>query len=106
MIPSKGCVLPCDLVLLNGSCIVDESMLTGESIPVTKTSLAKSEDTIYNEKEHARHTLFCGTKVLQTRNFEDNEVSVILIKVLMFSDSYFLARYYAIDIDSGNKNWF
>lgn len=39
-----GKVLPCDLILLTGSAIVNEAMLTGESIPVMKSSLPYNTD--------------------------------------------------------------
>jgi cation-transporting ATPase 13A3/4/5 len=36
-------LFPCDLILLNGTCIVNESILTGESIPVVKNPLEENE---------------------------------------------------------------
>lgn len=50
VIPPQGCMMQCDAVLLKGNCIVNESMLTGESVPVTKTSIVDRPDVIYNEK--------------------------------------------------------
>lgn len=74
VIPSHGCLMPCDAVLLTGNCILNESMLTGESVPVTKTPVPSSNDVIYDTKEHARHTLFCGTRIIQTRYYGSEKV--------------------------------
>ncbi|KAG8899993.1 hypothetical protein FRB99_006331, partial [Tulasnella sp. 403] len=59
--------IPADLLLLSGTCIVNEAMLSGESTPLLKESIALRED---NEKldmdgPHKGNVLFGGTKVLQ-----------------------------------------
>ncbi|XP_054556430.1 probable cation-transporting ATPase 13A4 [Talpa occidentalis] len=61
--------MPCDAVLIDGSCVVDEGMLTGESIPVTKTPLPMMDSSVpwktQSEGDYKRHILFCGTEVIQ-----------------------------------------
>lgn len=64
-IPTQN-VLPCDFILLTGGVIVNEAMLTGESIPVMKASLPMTSE-VYSETETSRHTLFGGTSVVQVR---------------------------------------
>ncbi|KPP56549.1 hypothetical protein Z043_125821, partial [Scleropages formosus] len=66
LIPPEGLLLPCDAVLLAGECVVNESMLTGESIPVMKTPLPASGGR-YSLDTHRKHTLFCGTQVIQAK---------------------------------------
>jgi len=56
-------LLPCDLILLSGTCIVNESSLTGESIPVIKASIPSSAD-IFNRNSDTKYSLFSGTKVI------------------------------------------
>ncbi|CAA9994334.1 unnamed protein product [Nesidiocoris tenuis] len=65
-IPPSGGIACCDALLLNGTCVVNESMLTGESVPVTKTP-AKQNQQQLNVKADAPHILYCGTQILQTR---------------------------------------
>lgn len=80
ILPPHGCMMGCDAVLLSGSCIVNESMLTGESVPVTKTPPPHSS-TKYDVELHKRFTLFCGTEVLQTRFYENELVKAVVIRV-------------------------
>lgn len=79
LVPSDGCVMPCDAILLAGTCIVNESMLTGESAPVTKSPPPHSDE-IYDPNIHRRHTLFCGTQVIQTRYYGNHQVSALVIR--------------------------
>ncbi|XP_060794319.1 cation-transporting ATPase 13A2 isoform X2 [Neoarius graeffei] len=66
VIPAEGLHLPFDAALLDGECVVNESMLTGESVPVMKTPLPASE-VKYSPESHRRHTLFCGTQLIQAK---------------------------------------
>jgi magnesium-transporting ATPase (P-type) len=74
--------MACDAVLLNGVCVVNESMLTGESVPVIKSPLAHPENPneLYDVEVHKRNTLFNGTKVVQTRNYESSKVLAIVVR--------------------------
>ena len=69
-------VLPvtCDMIILTGSAIVNESMLNGESIPQIKDSISKMEQ-LQNyyldiKNKHKKLIIFAGTKVVK---IEKNE---------------------------------
>ncbi|KAI8324644.1 hypothetical protein GQ54DRAFT_255991, partial [Martensiomyces pterosporus] len=66
-------ILPCDAVLLEGDCIVNESMLTGESVPVAKTPVVPA---VFGKmrlasstfgSDIAKHVLFSGTKLVRVK---------------------------------------
>jgi cation-transporting ATPase 13A1 len=61
--------LPCDLLLLRGSCIVNEAMLSGESTPLLKESieLRPGADQLDIASADRNNVLFGGTKGLQTK---------------------------------------
>ncbi|XP_063478055.1 probable cation-transporting ATPase 13A4 isoform X4 [Symphalangus syndactylus] len=77
-------LMPCDAVLIEGSCVVDEGMLTGESIPVTKTPLPKVDSSLpwktQSEADYKRHVLFCGTEVIQAKAARSGTVRAVVLQ--------------------------
>jgi cation-transporting ATPase 13A3/4/5 len=74
---SELSVLPCDALLLSGDAIVNESMLTGESVPVSKVpvkdevlralSRENKKGSTEIDGDIAKHYLFSGTKIIRIR---------------------------------------
>ncbi|KAJ2836027.1 hypothetical protein J3B01_003123 [Coemansia erecta] len=72
VVPSMH-ILPCDAVLLEGDCIVNESMLTGESVPVAKVPVApvvfgkmRLASSTFGA-DIAKHVLFAGTRLVRVK---------------------------------------
>lgn len=84
-LPRQGCFMSCDAVLISGNCIVNESMLTGESTPITKTPLPNrtpdgdEAPEFYSSETHKRHTLFCGTHIMQSRRIGKKKVMAVVV---------------------------
>ncbi|RUS35554.1 hypothetical protein BC938DRAFT_478473 [Jimgerdemannia flammicorona] len=59
--------VPCDMVIVDGSCIVNEAMLSGESTPLLKesVSLRNPDDELDLTGADKLNVLYGGTKVLQ-----------------------------------------
>ncbi|ORX58242.1 cation-transporting ATPase [Hesseltinella vesiculosa] len=59
--------VPCDMVIADGSCIVNEAMLSGESTPLLKESVSlRSPDDAFDLMNADKlNVLYGGTKVLQ-----------------------------------------
>lgn len=71
--------LPCDSLLLAGDCIVNESMLTGESVPVSKIPATNETLSMLDLRSSsispaaARSFLFGGTKIIRARRPQDGK---------------------------------
>jgi manganese-transporting P-type ATPase len=59
--------IPADILLVSGTCIVNEAMLSGESTPLLKESiqLLEGAENLDVDGGHKSAVLFSGTKVLQ-----------------------------------------
>ncbi|XP_033006828.1 probable cation-transporting ATPase 13A5 [Lacerta agilis] len=84
LLESQKFSLPCDAILIEGSCVVNEGMLTGESVPVTKTPLPQTDNTkpwkVHSVEDYRRHVLFCGTEVIQTKRAGKGPVRAVVLQ--------------------------
>ena len=83
----EGYKIPCDAILLNGECVVNEAMLTGESIPQIKVAIPKNdagdesiEDFSIENKRQCQYFLFAGTEIMQVRKAGDEGVLALVTR--------------------------
>ncbi|KAJ9121558.1 hypothetical protein QFC22_002177 [Naganishia vaughanmartiniae] len=72
--PDSG--IPCDMLLLRGTCIVNEAMLSGESTPLLKESveLREGTDRLDMNGSDRNNVVFSGTKALQVTSGEGGDI--------------------------------
>lgn len=65
-------IVPCDVLLLTGTCVVDEALLTGESVPQIKEPIDVSNvDTNLDLKSLHKVSLISGGTKIVTSGFQD-----------------------------------
>ena len=65
----EGMAMPCDCLLIQGTVIINEAMLTGESTPIIKSQLPQIKNH-FNYDDDKKYFLFAGTRIIQKRSRE------------------------------------
>ena len=69
----EGLAMPCDCLLIQGTVIINEAMLTGESTPIIKSQIPQLKDH-FNYDADKKYFLFAGTKIIQKRSREKKKL--------------------------------
>ena len=64
--------VPCDCLLLGGSAVVSEAMLTGESVPQRKEAVEADTNVLEVDGVHRKHVLFGGTDLLDASRGDES----------------------------------
>ncbi|KAK6458063.1 cation translocating P-type ATPase [Scheffersomyces xylosifermentans] len=77
-------IVPCDALLVNGECVINESMLTGESVPVSKVTATQEAVQFLPENFTnpilSKSFLYNGTKLLKMKSSNDEPVTAMTVK--------------------------
>ncbi|KAJ3324726.1 hypothetical protein HDV06_005984 [Boothiomyces sp. JEL0866] len=73
--------IPCDLILVHGECLTDESSLTGETVPILKIPLQPFGDPVNIDKDK-NHILFGGSNILQLKPKKFNDTDCVMAIVM------------------------
>ncbi|KAH9387422.1 manganese-transporting P-type ATPase [Nematocida major] len=97
--------VPADLLILSGEAVVNESMLSGEAVPVQKESVQnlKNSKKSFLLSHHRKHVLFAGTKVLKC---SDKGVECVVIRTGFMSEQGVLIRSMIASEDTVSENNF
>ena len=76
----EGLAMPCDCLLIQGTVIINEAMLTGESTPIIKSQIPKIKDHFDYEADK-KYFLFAGTKIIQKRSRDKKKLLGLVTEI-------------------------
>ena len=84
-------ILPCDALLISGEVLLNESMLTGESIPVVRKSIP-ADETLADNLDNKASILYAGTKLMRVRGGNSRRALAMVIRTSFDTFKGFLLR--------------
>ena len=76
----EGLAMPCDCLLIQGTVIINEAMLTGESTPIIKSQIPKIKDH-FDYDADKKFFLFAGTRIVQKRSREKKKLLGLVTEI-------------------------